>query len=512
MDNIQLKDKLEITLKNEAPAIEEAEIDLRDIISSLIKGKKLILKVVVVTLLAALLFTMVSNPNWKVKSKAEVIVSFNFDGVEKGLDPDGKRFDLGKIKAPVVLDPVIEDLQLDKKKITVDDLRDNLEITPIVPAAIIEKIQHMIEAVPEKNADAKESTAIQTLEDYQYYPTRFIITLNIPKSMDADSELGEQILQEIFNSYTKYFYDTYSDRTVLADAITKINYAEYDYPEIPLIIRNQLDIMRSYLAGKSREPQGGNFRSPTTGLSFNDIRESLLLIDNIDLNNLSSTISAYRITKDKDQLIRAFEYRIKSYELRMAKNIDESRQTAEVRDRYQKEKSIMFMGGVGSPQGTLESEKTSPVYDELARRSLEAGVTATDTQHDIEYIKREIVLFQTDVDIPPEVKKQKEEQVVVMIAQLDAKLKTWIGLTNKTLDDYFEKVYFDRAIMQTTPVQSSHPGMSKLGLNLAIALVLGLMIGVFVALFKDYWENSGKATDSAAEPEQVQEESVTESI
>ncbi len=486
MSQIETGDKIEVILKREETPVElENEISLREILEALIRRKNTIIKVLVVTLLAGLLFTSLTNPDWGKAYVAQVIISLNYDGIEKGLDPHGQRFDIGKIKSPYVLRNAITKLPLDSEKISVDDLRNNLEIEPIVPGAIVDKIQALIEATPKDAKDIKNSANISNMEEYVYYPNRYKLVLSIPKQVKLDEKDSEQILQAIVDSYIEYFHDTYSDRAVLADAVQKINYADYDYPEVPLIMRNQITLMESYLTAKNLEAP--DYRSKTTGLSFNDINESLKLIETMDINKLNSIISSYRITKNKDDLLKTYDYRVKNYEVKMAKSLDESRQSQEIMNKFQKEKSVLFMGGEVAAGATLESEKSNPVYDELAQRSLEAGVEATNTQHDIEFIKREMEIYQNDVEIDAQTRQQKTQQVADMIQSTDKKLRTWINLTNKTLDDYFENVFFKNAVMQPTPVQVNRPWLAKLPMNLAISLVLGLMIGVFAALFLDYW-------------------------
>ena len=211
MDINNLKDKIEVILKNEEQPLDE-EISLRAIIEALLKGKKLIAVTVIICLLAAYLVTGFLSPYRDTRAIAEAIITFNFEGIEKGLDPHGRRFDLGIIKAPVVLDKVIESLELDKDDITVDLLRNNLEIVPIVPGDVVEKIRRRIEAYDPENAD------IATLEDYTYYPNRFIVKFAIPKGTNIDNDRGRKILDGIIDAYIQYFYDTYSDRTVLANA------------------------------------------------------------------------------------------------------------------------------------------------------------------------------------------------------------------------------------------------------------------------------------------------------
>jgi len=489
VDISNLKEKIEVILKNEEQPPEE-EISLRDIIEALLKGKKLIAVIVIICLLAAYLVTGFLSPYRNIRAIAETIITFNFEGIEKGVDPHGHRLDLSIMKAPVVLDKVIESLELDKDDITVDLLRDNLEIIPVVPGEVAENIRRRIESYDPKTGNIAE------LEDYTYYPNRFTVLFKIPKGKNIDNDRGRKILDNIIDAYIQYFYDTYSDRTVLANALGTIDYSDYDYPEVPIIMRSQINIMQSYLSAKHREVP--EFRSRITGLAFNDIIEAISLIESMDLNRLNSIINTYRISKDINKLIHSLEYRIKSYQLNMAKKEEEAAKAAEVMDKFEKDKSIVFMGDMGAAAGVIETEKTSELYDELAKRSLDAGVSAANIRHEIEYLRREIEVFTAADEVTAEMKHQAEAEVIAMIEDIDAKLKKWVDLSNRTLEDYFENIYFQRAIMRLTPVQVSKAPLDKLMLNMAIALVLGLMLGALAALFREYWHSSSEKKDRPA--------------
>lgn len=222
MDKLSGNEKIEVILRNGGEAsIPEEEISLRQIIQALINGRKLIIVVVILSIMLTLIGNYITTPYSGI---AKIMISLNFDGIEKGLDPYGQAFDLGKIKAPVVTSKAIKALELDKLGITADDLRRNLVITPVVPGEVVQKIVNLKE----------------------------------------------------------YFFEAYGDRPVLANAIGKLDYSEYDYPDVSTIMHNQIEIINNYLDTKNRE--ASDFRSQKTGLAFADIMESVNLIDVVDIN------------------------------------------------------------------------------------------------------------------------------------------------------------------------------------------------------------------------------------
>ena len=480
MDELRSKEKIEVVLKNETPVEDGTEISLREILEALIKGKKLIAIILILALLSGIAANSIMTPY---KGIAKAIISFNFDGIEKGLDPYGKKFDLSKIKAPIVINKVVENMELQQYGITVDTIRRNIEFEPIVPGDVVNKIKIL------KESAQKDKEAIERLEEYSYYPNEFVIKLNMPKDWKVSKSKGQEILNSIIDSYSEYFNYTYSDQELLANAVGTLNYEDYDYPEISLVMNNQINIIMSYLQKKSKEAP--DFRSGETGLTFRDIMESVSIINNVDLNRMDSIIGAFKLTKDKEKLIKSLEYRIKRYELSKEKQMDESKITSEALDKFQKEKNILLIpGGLNSTLGTMETEKTNPLYNKFAEQSVDTGVSAADIQHEIEYIRKEIALFQSEDDISVEQKKMAEQEVLLQIDKIKNKLSSWIDLTNTTVKEYYEVNLYKDAIMKLTPVQVYSANDKKM-LNMAIALVLGLFIGIFAALLREYWIKSG---------------------
>ena len=84
---------------------------------------------------------------------------------------------------------------------------------------------------------------------------------------------------------------------------------------------------------------GSNFRSVETGMSFGDIMESISIIKKVDLSRLDSIIGAYNLTKNKEKLIKLYEYRIKQAELSMNQKNEESALLTDIIQKYQKDQN-----------------------------------------------------------------------------------------------------------------------------------------------------------------------------
>lgn len=480
MDMIPGREKVEVILKHEDNNSQGIEISLRDIIETVIKGKWLIAVITAVSLIATVIGTAYTSPY---KGKTSMIISFNFDGIEKGIDPYGRSFDVSKIKAPVVIDKVVDELGLQKQKITTENIRSNIEIVPVIPGDITQKIEDLQEAKKQN---------ISETQDFTYYPNIFVLTLNIPRSFDITDTKAQEILNEIYKQYREYFYYSYSDKSVLSNALGAIDYNEYDYPEISTVIHNQINIITNYLSAKNKETGAGVFRSKKTGLAFNDIAESVNILAKVDLNRIDSIIGSYNLTKNKEKLIKLYEYRIQMNDLETAKKNDEASVYNGMLGKYQKDKSILLVPGITQGQGsesTLETSQASQYYDELMDKTAAAGVVAKNTLHDSEYYKAQIVKLQNDT-VAPELKQAAEKDIMGLIPVIKTKLENWINLTNDTVAEYYETQLYNTAVKSLSPADYSG-ALGSMKLYLVIALVVGLMVGLFAAFFREYWRRSG---------------------
>ena len=480
MDKFTSGDKIEVILKNEEQPADYEEISLREIIQALINGRKIIAIMLVAAILlstAGVFFTTSSI------GKAQIMISLNFNGIEKGLDPYGQKFDIGMIKSPLVTSRVVEALSLEKNKITADAIRKNISIQPVVPGGIVNKLKTLKESVEKGRENVK------VLEEFVYYPNEYIISFSLEKDLKISKAKGREILNELIDSYSQYFFETYGDKAVLANAIGTLDYEQYDYPEVTIIMRNQIDIMQSYLSRKVKEAK--DFRSNKTGLTFNDIMETVSVVSSVDINRLDAIVGSYKLTKNRDNLIKSFEYAIKRLELNKAKKEDESRANRDAINKFEKDKNIVLLpGSSDSRLGTLETSAPNPLYDELVNKSLSAGVSATNSIHDIEYYKKEIENFKSADGFSPQQKTEAEKEVIAMIDRVKEKLDRLITLSNDTATDYYETQYSNKAILRLSPVEVSGV-KSNLMRTVGVAAALGLFLGVAIALFMEYWKNSG---------------------
>ncbi len=479
----EIKDRIEIVLKHEGENEEpDSTISLKDVISAVLNGKKIVAITIIISLLIAIVASYSLNPY---RTSSLSIIEFNFDGIDKGLDPLGQKFDVGKLRSPELITKALQELGLDKEY-TADSFRPYLLLEPVVPGDITAKIKKLEEA---------RTDSVRDVQDFTYYPNKYTIKMDISKKVSITTKRATLVLDEIIKQYEKYFYEKYTDRYLIGDQLKDLDFNSYDYAEFSEVIHNQINMLQSYLKAKQQGSEGGVFRSNETGLSFEDIYGSVGVIGSVDVDRMDSIIGAFKLTKNKERLIKLFEYKIKQFELRENKKQDEARKVDNTIKGYKKDKQVILMPGIGdsaSTSSSIEVDKQSGFYDTLTQRATDAGVAATNAVHDIQYYKNEIKNFKND-KIPPVEKKKAEKEVDNLAQSITKRLIGWVNLTNKSVQEYYNRRMNNIAIRRLSPV-STIGGLAKSSLlvTLAISSICGLIVGVFLAFAVDFWRRKIK--------------------
>lgn len=487
--DVNTKDRIELIVKSDE-VNNEHELDIRKIINIIINGKWIILG----TMLAAIAISfVVLNVTNDYKGVVKTIISFNFEGIEKGQDPKGNAFDISQIKSPAIIEKVVKNLGLEEYGLNSDLIRREIEIEPIIPGDITQKI---------KMLEENKKNGIEGLQSYTYYPNRFVISYNVSKKADVSANKAREILTEIIKEYRKYFHEIYSDKSVLANAVVYINPDEYDYPELTIVIRNQLNIIKNFVNSKLKEKKAADFRSNTTGMSFTDIKEAVQVIDTVDISRYDSIVDAFNLTKDKERLIKYYEHIIKRKELEKVKKEDEAKTVDGMLGKYQKTESTLVMPGLNGENTLIGgfTDSSDEYYNSLSERYTNAGVDAINAMHDIAYYQKEIEKLRNDV-ISQEEKKRAESIVKEMLPGLQIKLENLINKTNDTVLEYNQ--FFEDAIKILSPEEFQRQSVNKM--YVLIAGLAGFFLSSLVLLAIAFMKNEGvEKTENKVVQKQVE--------
>lgn len=436
------------------------EITLREIIEVVWKGKWLIALITIVALILTGIGTYIMIPRTQ---SVVAIIELNYPGIELGQNPDGTQFDIQQLKSPYVIESALEELSLTNSGVKLEEIRRNIDITSIVPNEISQLTE----------------TMIKQGREYVYYPNEFKVTYKVNKAFSYNQ--GIQLIETIIIKYKEYFYTLYADVKTIENTIGTLDFSTYDYPDIVDVISTQIEGIHEFLEEKNEEDS--NFRSSETGYSFADLNRSFDILRTVDATKLASLVNTNTLTKDRDRLIKDYEYKVKRMELEMAKKSSEAEEARRLMDQFKKEDYVLIPDG---SRNELKTENPSSYYNTLAEIAINASVEAANIQHEIEYYKNEIERLKAVTEVN---NSKLIEEADNLIESIKTKMIDLINKTNDTLSNYYSYKY-GKSIKQIAPAEMV-TGMNVL-LNIAISLVIGIMVGVFAVLIKHYWKNADK--------------------
>lgn len=444
------------------------EITLRELIEVVWKGKWLIAIVTVIALILTGIGTYVMLPSTQ---SVVAIVEINYPGIELGQNPDGTQFDIRQLKSPYVIEKALQELEFTNSGVKLDEIRRNIDIISIIPNNISQIAENMIK-------QGKE---------YVYYPNEYKVVYKVNKAFSYNQ--GIQLLETIIDEYKKYFYTLYSDVKTIENTIGTLDFSTYDYPDVVEVINAQLEGIQEFLDNKILEDS--NFRSSETGFTFADLKRSFDVLKGVDIVKLESLVNTNTLTKDREKLIKDYEYKVKRMELDMAKKFSEAEEAKKLMEQYKKEDYVLIPDVVGTE---IKTENPTSYYNTLAEIAINASVEAANIKHEIEYYKYEIERLKA---VTEAINTLLLEEADNLIETIKTKMTDLISITNETLDDYYSFKY-GRSIRQIAPAEIV-TGMNIL-MNMAIALVIGIMAGVFAVFIRYYW----KATEKSQEVKEIQ--------
>jgi len=434
------------------------EISLRELIEVVWKGKWLIALITLVALILTGIGTYIMLPSTQ---SVVAIIEINYPGIELGQNPDGTLFDIRQLKSPYVIENALEELGLTNSGVKPDEIRRNIDIISIIPDEIAKRVE----------------TMIKQGQEYVYYPNEYKIVYKVNKAFSYNQ--GIQLVETIINEYKKYFHTLYSDMKTIENTIGTLDFATYDYPDIVEVINTQIEGIQEFLESKVEEDS--NFRSSKTGFSFPDLTRSFDILKTVDTTKLASLVNANTLTKDREKLIKDYEYKVKRMELDMAKKNSEAEEARKLMDQFKKEDYVLIPDVIGHE---IKTENPGSYYNTLAEIAINASVEAANIKHEIDYYKHEIERLKAVTEANNTSILEEADNLIEIIK---TKMSDLINTANDTLDDYYSYKY-GRSIRQIAPAEMV-TGMNIL-LNMAIAFAIGIMAGVFAVILRYYWKNT----------------------
>lgn len=151
---------------------EEAQIDLFNIAGHMRKRRKLYTYILLAAMCAGVLVGLVLvgvDYMTGQSSYARAVVSFQYEGIEEGLDPNGAAFDINKIKAPAVIEEALNSLNI--TEYSVEEIRENIAIEGVLPEDAVERITVITQMALE------DVSNYEKILDVSYFPSQYVVYL-----------------------------------------------------------------------------------------------------------------------------------------------------------------------------------------------------------------------------------------------------------------------------------------------------------------------------------------------
>ncbi|MCR4795508.1 MAG: lipopolysaccharide biosynthesis protein [Ruminococcus sp.] len=488
---------LNVTIKNQDDK-DEVIISVSSIMKQLKRFLALWLVIAIMAGIIAFVFSAIKT--FSRKNPARALVSFSYSGIEKGLDPAGRKFDINSIKDPLVIERALTQLGIDLKYI--ENVRANISFDSKIPEDAYERLTTYKNIM--ENASSGNLAAAQAMLDVTYYPTQFAAYFDFGAA-GFDRTEGVDILNTILKCYSDVFYEQYGYNEALGAAVKVQGYEDYDYAQQLDLFRTSLRTVRNYLSSLSNDDTTA-FRSSITGYTFKDLSEYAKTVYSIDLDRISSYISVNNVTKDKDATIAYYDYRIENLNRDKDEYADRIVSINDSIALYKKDE-ITFFGENIDKQSTVHSDQ----YDALFKQKSTAEANLAQTKQDIKFFESRREALKNNKNSS----KANIDKVEADIKRLNDKVSQIVDLTQKTADDYYENVQFAHAYNILVPASKSvAAGISeaiKDSVKLIIiieALIFMIYIGIaFVsALTKDNKKRGKAAAASGNDDDDDDEE------
>ncbi len=453
----------------------EREIDLVAVVTCMKEKRKkylyLLLAMITLGIFIAMIWVGVEHFFFR-NSYVRGLISFNYEGIESGLDPNGAAFDPFMLKSPAVLEPALD--SIGKSANYLSALRDNLDIQAVQPADVVERI-----TVIKQMAESDPSN-YEKLLDVNYYPSQYVVYLYYDGTF-TQKEMTS-LLNAVFESYREYFFATYADSSVVSVMTNLLNSDDYDYSATMELMETQIDVMQSYI--KSKKEEAPEFRSTSTGMSFEDIASSLDFIESVDIARINSYIQNRSLTKNRNQLIEYYQYLIDHTEDELGEEKLKLQNVTEALEGYEKDPVIV----VGGQEQAVELTGKNEYYDTLIANKLEisANIANLNTK-----LNRYITMRDDCYNLGENPTSKEFEYADKAISELKEKILEMIGIIESTTAEYYDTSKYVDAFQVVVPAQYKAGG----GIW-SILKKIGTVSGGLVLLVILIWAFDGFSTEA----------------
>lgn len=373
------------------------------------------------------------------KPALTAVISFSYSGIEKGLDPAGKKFDVYSIKNPSNIEATLTQLGMDLTYL--EPVRSNITINGNLPKDVKTRLT-LYDEVLNQNGSIQ---AAERILETSYFPTQYTVYFDYVTTGLSDGDAVE-LFNTLLDNYDDYFYEQYGYNESLGNSMMAISYQDYDYAEAIDVFDNNLSSMKRYIRQLSNE-DSTRFRSSVTGYTFDDLYSAIDTVQSLDLDRISSYVTVNNITKDKERTVAYYEYRIKALTRQRDQYEEELEALENSIQQYEKDQIIVF----GSSEDTsTQSSLASAQYDKMFGQRNDISSSLASTKQSINFYKDRL----QDMKGKTTNTGKMIETVEADLDSLNTKVNELVELVCDTSEDYYKNVTLKNAYNVLVPATS----------------------------------------------------------
>ncbi len=429
------------------------KIELMDLFFVLWRRKWLIICFVCFFMLITIVFLRIQQNK---VLRSEIQIALNFEGVDKGLYPDGSVFERNDIISPLVLSKVGLDV----------DLTRHIFIEGIIPNRIQEK--------SEKNMS------------FVYHPNKFkIILIDKNGSLFNSSEERADVLMKIVKIFKAIFKERFIDEPLIVFSFPDDFIQTNEYDDIVQIFKHRLNLLKQVLEQKGKEST--LFQSTDKGNSFSRLLSELDILNSIDLDGIASKIINFHFVKDKASFSAKIQNDIKNIDYerlkneKMAETSFELLKTVMVGSDRRPDKQISSGTQFMLDSSSLKQLKADDYVAYLIKFNLEAKTSAIDKNIEIAKLKDRIEGLKNNGKLA----NIKTEEIINELKTIQDKISRLAQKANTINKKYLEFNYGKMIRLVNTP-EHIVKYKYKTNLILSMAFAVSIFVAVFFAFLADY--------------------------
>lgn len=399
-------------------------------------------------------------------------LAFSFPGFERGNYPNGSHFSTDDLRAPDVVNEVVNQAGLPDTQSLALKVRGAITINGIVPDSIVKQRDRL-------------RAAGQTPPDY--VPDEYAITLDLGRNLKLDAAQREHLLTGIINAYTAKFQRTYI--TLPPEFNNPFNsLRDADYPEYELVLNREMDALLAFL--KAQNAKADNFRSPTNGLSFQSLITQAQLFSRVRLNNVLSVIYANGLSKNRTVAMTKMDYYLRTLEDQEQRLTQQQSVVTDLLkqagDRAQNyvlaSKTQLASDKPVLDQGLINSLVANDAYNLLIRKALDAGAALKDLQAEKARLLERKSRLESFASGTVENQSAAMAQVQTALAGVESDYAKLVADVRTVLNDFTAQEYAHAIRITQPPV--TKPWWRALAMDALIGLFLGGALGLGLSLLK----------------------------